>query len=215
MLRTWRWALVWSTSFALLGCPLMKKPGENADGGPAASASALVEAGPPAAAGPTNDSEVTHYPDQAAGNNETLTTRMTATARTEASSTGGKVVTTLKPGTATQKMADHEGFELVTFPDPSNAGQTLEGWVNHLDFGAAAPAPTHVDGGSAPPSPTPACKPQPLDVKKNANGSCNAGYASCGAMCRMSCKADADCCLSTAHCTGGYCLGPGASPCGH
>jgi len=77
----------------------------------------------------------------------------------------------------------------------------------HVDGGTT---PVSTDGGSAP-----ACKPQPLDLKKNANGTCNAGYAVCGAMCRMSCKADADCCLATAHCTGGYCLGPGATPCGH
>ena len=193
----------------LLGCPF-KKPGDNVDAGPAASASAIVEAGPPAPAGPTNDSEVTHYPDQTPANNETLTTRMNSTARTEASSTGGKVVGTIKAGTATTKLADHEGFDLVTYPDPNNAGQTLEGWVNHVDFGASGPGPAPTHSGGAP---TP-CKPQPLDEKKNANGSCNAGYAACGAMCRMACKADADCCLSTAHCTGGYCLGPGAAPCG-
>jgi hypothetical protein len=56
---------------------------------------------------------------------------------------------------------------------------------------------------------------RPLDEKKNANGTCNAGYASCGAMCRLTCKADGDCGLATAHCTGGFCLGPGAQPCAH
>lgn len=222
MLRTWHWAIVASLSVALLGCPnLLKKKGEDAgeDAGPAASASA--EAAAPNAAG-SNDSEVTHYPGQNAGNNETLTTRMMVAARTEASTTGGKLVAELRAGTQTQKLADHEGFDLVVFPDPKDATNKLEGWVHATAFGAIAPVHV-VDGGTTPPAPAatdggsgpPACKPQPLDIKKNANGSCNAGYASCGAMCRLSCKADADCCLSTAHCQGGYCLGPGASPCAH
>jgi hypothetical protein len=219
MLRTWQWAIVSSLSVALLGCPgLLKKKGEDAgeDAGPAASASA--EAAAPVAVA-SNDSDVTHYPDQAAANNETLTTRMMAAARTEASATGGKLVAELKAGTQATKLADHEGFDLVVFPDPKDATNKLEGWVHGAAFGWAPP-PHVTDGGTTPPATTeggapPACKPQPLDIKKNANGTCNAGYASCGAMCRMSCKADADCCLSTAHCQGGYCLGPGASPCGH
>lgn len=206
---------MWSASFVLLGCPL-KKPGEATDAAPEASASAIVEAAAPTA---SNDGDVTHYPDQTAGNNETLTTRVMAAARTEASTTGGKLVAELRVGTQTTKLADHEGFDLVTFTDPKD-GSLKEGWVHATSFGAV-PTPVHVvDGGTTPPATTdggatPTCKPQPLDIKKNANGTCSAGYAACGAMCRMSCKADADCCLATAHCQGGFCLGPGASPCGH
>lgn len=213
----WRWGLVLSASFVLLGCPL-KKPSETEDAGAAPSASAAVEAAAPVAA---NDANVTHYPDQTPGANEALTVHTTASARTEASATGGTVVAQLHPGTEANKLAEHNGFELVVFNDPSNASQKLEGWVIHTAF-AYVPV-THVDGGvvTTDGGSTPVvvdaggCKPQPLDIKKNTNGTCNAGYAACGAMCRMSCKADADCCLSTAHCTGGFCLGPGAAPCGH
>jgi len=217
MVRTLKGATLASLCVLLLGCPsLLKKQGEDAggsDAGPAASTPVEAAAAPVAA---SNDGDVTHYPDQAPGNNETLTTRMMAAARTEASNTGGKLVTELKAGMQAQKLADHEGFDLVTFTDPTNPSNKLEGWVHATAFGAV---PVHVDGGTTPVSTdggsAPACKPQPLDLKKNANGTCNAGYAVCGAMCRMSCKADADCCLATAHCTGGYCLGPGATPCGH
>jgi len=217
MVRTLKCATLASLCVVLLGCPsLLKKQGEDAGGADAApSASAPVEAAAPTAA--SNDADVTHYPDQNPGNNETLTVRVMVAARTEASTTGGKLVTELKPGIQTSKLADHEGFDLVTFTDPSNPSNKLEGWVHATAFGAVAPV--HVDGGATPTTTdggsAPACKPQPLDLKKNANGSCNAGYSACGAMCRMTCKADADCCLATAHCTGGFCLGPGATPCGH
>lgn len=208
MLRKWLWVVVPSTSVLLLGCPsLLKKKGQDAgaDGAAEASASASADAGPVAVA--SNDSDVTHYPDQTPASNETLTAHVMTPARTEATN-AGKVVAELHPGTECQKLADHEGFDLVVFPDPKDATQKLEGWVYHTAFGWVPP-PVHVaDGG------TPACTPKPLDLKKNANGSCNPGYGACGAMCRATCKADADCCLATAHCQGGFCLGPGAQACG-
>lgn len=191
---------------------MLKKKGEDAGndaGGPAASASA-AEAGP-AAITPSNDSEVTHYPDQAAANDEALTTHVTAAARTEASMTGGKLVAELHPGTQAQKLADHEGFDLVTFPDPKDATQKLEGWVHASAFGYAPPGPTHAaDGGGAPPA---ACTPKPLDLPQR-NGACSAGYGKCSAGCRLECKTAADCCATGASCQGGMCLGPGKKPCG-
>ncbi len=213
MLGTWRWALVWSASFVLLGCPL-KKPGEAQDGGPEAAASAVEAAAPLAA----NEANVTHYPDQTPGANEALTVHMTTNARTEASATGGTVVAPLHPGTETNKLAEHNGFELVLFNDPSNASQKLEGWVIHTAF-SYVPV-THVDGGAVATDggSTPvavdagACK--PLDLKKS-NNTCPAGYASCGAACRLQCSKDADCCIAGATCSSGTCLGKGASPCGH
>ncbi len=206
---------MWSASFVLLGCPL-KKPGESTDAAPEASASAAVEAAAPMAA---NDSDVTHYPDQAPGSNETLTTRVMVAARTEASTTGGKLVAELKPGTQTQKLADHEGFDLVVFPDPKDASNKLEGWVHATAFGGVTPVHV-VDGGAVATDggPTPVavdagtCK--PLDLKKSGNA-CPAGYTTCGAACRLQCSKDADCCISGAVCSGGTCLGKGASPCAH
>lgn len=206
MLRTWQWAIVSSMSVALLGCPgMLKKKGEDAggDAGPAASASAPAEAAAPVAVA-SNDSDVTHYPDQTAANNETITTRMNAPARTEASYTGGKLVAEVRAGTPATKLADHEGFDLVVFPDPKDATQKLEGWVHASAFGAVAPVPVHVvDGGGAPPA---ACKPQPLNIHQN-NGNCPASYAKCAAGCRLTCKADADCCSPGVTCQSGLCGG--------
>ena len=118
-----------------------------------------------------------------------------------------------KPGTAAVRIADHEGYDLVVFADPSDATKQLEGWVAQGDFGAVAHnvvvvVPT--DGGTPPKQRT-----TPLDIKKPASGTCPGGYGSCGAMCRATCKVDADCELSTAHCSAGFCLGPGAVPCAH
>ena len=217
MLRTLQWATLLSLCVVLLGCPsLLKKQGEDAgaDGGPAASAS--VEAAAPNAVA-SNDADVTHYPDQNPGNNETLTTRMMVAARTEASTTGGKLVTELKAGTQTQKLADHEGFDLVVFPDPKDATSKLEGWVHGTAFGAFVPV--HVDGGTTPPAATdggsaPACKPPALDVHQ-VNGACGAGYAKCGAMCRFACKTDTDCCTAGVTCQGGVCVGAGHAACAH
>lgn len=75
--------------------------------------------------------------------------------------------------------------------------------------GADAGAEPHVDAG-APSKPG-----KPLDIKPGPDGTCATGYAKCAAICRMTCKADTDCALATAHCQGGFCLGPGAQPCGH
>jgi hypothetical protein len=201
MLRPWQLAIVSSLAVVLLGCPsLLKKKGEDAgaDAGPAASASATaLEAGPVAVA--SNDSDVTHYPDQTAANNEALTARMTIAARTEANNVG-KLVAELRPGTECQKLADHEGYDLVVFPDPKDATQKLEGWVYHTAFVASAPAPTPAKSGE------PACKPQPLNIHQT-NNNCPAGYAKCGAGCRLACKTDAECCSPGVTCQAGLCGG--------
>lgn len=214
MVRTVRWlgvSAVVGMAVLLMGCPKKPAPSDAGADGAAASASAAVEAAAPAAAPVgANDAEVTKYPDQNADNQDAVTSRMIANARTEASNVGGKLVATLRPGTAATRIADHEGFDLVVFADPSDATKQLEGWVAQNAFGAVPhgnTVVTVVDGGP------PKQRTTPLDIKKSANGTCPGGYASCGAMCRATCKVDADCELSTAHCSAGYCLGPGASPC--
>jgi hypothetical protein len=85
----------------------------------------------------------------------------------------------------------------------------------------APPGPGPLPTGPSPvptvapvPSVVPTARPsRPLDVKQQ-GGACPGGYAKCGAMCRAQCGKDADCGLASAHCQAGFCLGPGASPCG-
>ncbi|MGA2450369.1 MAG: hypothetical protein ABTD50_16980 [Polyangiaceae bacterium] len=69
---------------------------------------------------------------------------------------------------------------------------------------ADAGKPTLMDAGP----------PKLLDVKQAPPGKCPAGYGLCGAMCRLRCAKDGDCGLGTAHCQGGFCLGPSARACG-
>jgi len=234
MVGTWRWLGVSSMALVLLGCP-PKKAAE--DGGADASAAATPEAAPaPLAA---NEADVTKYPGQGTDSSQ-VTTKTLAHVRTEASTTGGTLVASLKAGTDVTVISDHSGFDLIVFPDPNDGSRKLMGWTSHTVFGANF-VPIHVDGGAlvvtdagtivvvtdggavvvpdagttptvADAGPAPAKK---LDVKKNADGSCPGGYKTCGAMCRLGCTADADCGLSTAKCTGGFCLGPGAVPCAH
>ncbi len=202
----------------LLGCP--KKPGAT-DGGPAAdaapTASAAVEAAAPSATVGANDADVTKYPDQNADNLEALTTRYTASARTETGATGGKLVASLKAGTEVQRIADHEGYDLVLFNDPADATRKLEGWVAQGAFGSA-PVVHHVgDGGAAPPSPT---TPPPsgngyVCIKQNPPGKCAPGFSVFAAVCRVPCTSESQCKGPAPKCNGGFCYnsnGCGDSP---
>jgi hypothetical protein len=93
----------------------------------------------------------------------------------------------------------------------SNGGQP----GNPVKFCRIAARTGGADGG-APPTPPVVKDAGPaklLDVKKNKDGSCPTGYGACGAACRLSCKGDSECGVASAHCTGGFCLGPGAAPC--
>ena len=169
-----------------------------------------------------NASEMTRYPDEKPVDHAPLTAEQSASLRTQAGS-GGDLVVVLKKGTEVQKLAEHESFYLVLADDPKDPSHKLMGWVSDTAFEAgpprrAEPEPRS-DGGGAPhvaadagtkPAPGPA---KPLDVHKTPNGGCPSGYAACAAVCRLTCKTDAECGVATAHCTGGFCIGPGAAPC--
>ena len=155
MIRTWRWFAVSSCALILLGCP-PKKSGDDAGAdGASASASAVPEAAPPAAVA-ANDSDVTKYPDQNPDNQTPLTARMTVTTRSEASTTGGKVVGPIKAGTEADEIADHDGFDLVLYADPNDTTRKIEGWAPHTAFvaekGVTPPVPVG-DGGVKPTPP--------------------------------------------------------------
>jgi hypothetical protein len=184
------------------------------------SAAVTPEAAPPGEA--VNASEMTRYPDEKPIDHAPLTVaEQSANLRTQAG-TGGDLVVVLKKGTEVQKLAEHERFYLVLADDPKESSHKLMGWVSESAFesGPSRRAEPEVRGdGGAPhvaadagtkPEPGPA---KPLDVHKTPNGGCPPGYAACAALCRLTCKSDGDCGVATAHCTGGFCLGPGAAPC--
>jgi hypothetical protein len=228
MMRAWG-CFALAAASGLLACSLLKKPGGGVDGGEDAAgvASAVTpEAGPGEA---INASEMTRYPDEKPVDHAPLTAEQGGSLRTQAGS-GGDLVIVLKRGTEVEKLAEHAGFYLVLADDPKDPTRKLMGWAAESVFGSAPlrrnepeprgdggappPPPPHVvvaDAGTKPPSPPPGPV-KPLDVHKT-NGVCPAGYASCAAVCRLTCKVESDCGISTAHCTGGFCVGPGAVPC--
>lgn len=173
-----------------------------------------------------------------------VTRLVASNARTQAGATLGTVVAALPPGTSVDKIAVRRGWFLVVFIDPKDpgAGRRELGWLDPVDFVAptgklpalhcemprvavlqggrwtcALPAPAvtpTVPTVTPVPEAGPAPKPsRPLDVKQQ-GGACPGGYGKCAALCRLQCGKDADCGLATAHCQAGFCLGPGAQPCG-
>jgi hypothetical protein len=196
----------------LLGCPKKPGAGDAGAGDATPSASAAVEAAAPAATVGSNDADVTKYPDQNADNMEALTTRMEAHARTESGATGGKLVASLKPGTSAQRMADHEGYDLVLFADPSDATKMLEGWVIQSAFGAV---PT-VHNNVTPPTPTPPpASTGYVCIKQNPPGKCAPGFSVFAAVCRVPCTSETQCKGPGNKCNGGFCynsMGCGDAP---
>ena len=234
MQRAWGCVGVAAMASSLMACSLLKKP-EAVDAGEGAVGEASAIAVPPAAsAEAVNASEMTRYPDEKPVDHAPITAEAGGSLRTQAGP-GGDSVIPLKRGTEVEKLAEHGDYYLVLAEDPKDSTRKLMGWVADSAFGAGASpgtlppphraeperkgdagvTPPHpvVDAGAKPPVPTPpSAPPRPLDVHKT-NGVCPAGYAPCSAVCRLTCKAAADCGTSTAQCTGGFCLGPGAAVC--
>jgi hypothetical protein len=222
MVRAWGWFALAAMGSGVMACSLLKKPAA-VDGGEDAGAVGSASVPEASASGEAvNASEMTRYPDEKPVDHAPLTVESVANLRTQAGS-GGDLVVVLKKGTEVEKLAEHEGYYLVLADDPKDPTRKLMGWVSESAFGAAAPhgrgepeppPPPHVavvDAGTKPPSPPPGPV-KPLDVHKT-NGACPPGYASCAAVCRLTCKAESECGIATAKCTGGFCVGPGAVPC--
>lgn len=220
MKRAWGLVALAAMTGALTACSLLKKGSADGgeDGASEASAAAATEAGPVEA---VNESEMTRYPDEKPVDHAPLTAEAGGSLRTQAGP-GGDSVIVLKRGTEVEKVAEHEGYYLVIADDPKDPARKLMGWVAESAFSGAAPHRSEPeprgDGGAAPHAVDAGTKPapgpvKPLDVHKT-NGVCPAGYAACAAVCRMTCKSEGECGgIATAHCSGGFCMGPGAAPC--
>jgi hypothetical protein len=201
----WVVAVIWAST--LSACSLLHK------GGPAA------DAGQDAETAPVPDEDVSAPPALVDAG---VSGRPYGLGRPHASSgcAGNLVPVVLTPGTPAECV-----LECVSDPScPEGMACSARGslWENGKEgkkvsfcaigprgngkADAGAPAVRTVDAGAAPPA-------KRLDVRKSAAGACPAGYAVCGAACRLTCKSTAECGLATAHCTGGFCEGPGALPC--
>jgi hypothetical protein len=227
MMHYWGSFAVMGMACALVACPL-KLPGMSADAGQDAAPEAAApaegttpDAAPAEAAEAINASEMTRYPDEKPVDHAPLTADGGGNMRTQAGG-GGDLVMILKHGTEVEKVAEHGSYYLVVADDAKDSSKKLMGWIAESAFnGSAHPAvvattdggthttpPVEVDAGA---KPGPA---RPLDIHKNANGSCATGYASCAALCRATCKVPGDCGpVANVKCVSNFCLGPGAQPC--
>ena len=184
------------------------------DAGPATAPTPRTARPVQAEAGPlaVNDFEIQRYPDERPINHVLGTTQVfESDARTQAGATLGAVVAKLSPGTPVDEIAERPGWMLVIFIDPKDNAQSRRemGWLAERDLVVAVAR--RLDAGPAPTA-TPPRVTRPLDVKQE-HGTCPGGYGPCGAMCRLECRADSDCAMSSARCSAGYCLAPGALPC--
>ena len=234
MKRAWGSFAVVALASGVVACSMLKKlgPADAGEDSGLSEASAAVPAASAATPEAVNASEMTRYPDEKPVDHAPITTEAGGAMRSQAG-TGGDLVIVLKRGTEVEKLAEHDVYYLVLADDPKDPTRKLMGWIAESAFSGGAPHQNEperrADGGAAPPvptapphvavvdagtkpAPTPTAPSKPLDVKK-INNTCPPGYATCGAMCRLSCKTDAECGLSTAHCSAGFCLGPGAVPC--
>ncbi len=207
-----RWAAVAVAVSSLPACSMLKKgeAGDAGEGGASEASVAVVEAAPPLA---SNEADVTRYPDEKLTTGSTLTTEGTAELRTEVG-TGGKLVVVLKKGTEVDKIAEHASHYLVVAEDPKDAGRKLLGWAADSAFSAAAGGfhgaapsehnehPTKGDAGAAPPAaPTLGA----FSCVKQEAGKCPAGFKVNGVVCRLACKAPADCKGPEPKCNDGLC----------
>jgi hypothetical protein len=202
MIRAWPVALM-----AILGCGLQR--GSIPDAGPTATAktaeSTLAEADaarvPVVPVPPLLSAEPVHK-------------------KVASRCAGGEVSILLQPGEETCVIecksaascpagwaCDGEGsISNAGRPGPSGRFCRIASRPKVGDAGALPPAPA-APKDAGPPAPV-----KKLDVKL-VGGQCPAWYRACGAGCRLTCTKDTDCEFATAHCQGGYCLGPGAMPC--
>jgi len=140
-----------SCAVFLLGCPLLKKKGDDAEAGAEAGAVAADEAGaapeadaapPPApedAAAPApiavnakNAADVARFPGETAVGDDDMKLARAATVRT-APKTGASVAT-LQPNQDPHKIAEYQDSVLVQFPDPKDKSTNLMGWIGKESF---------------------------------------------------------------------------------
>jgi hypothetical protein len=97
-----------------------------ASAAPTATASAVATATASAAQGPSNAADVTHFPDEKKIDEKATLEWSSSKIRKKPQ---GDVLVSLPKGTSVTKVAERQGFFLLTFADPKDASKQLEGWV--------------------------------------------------------------------------------------
>jgi len=96
---------------------------------------------------PSNASDVTRFPDEKKMNEATKLEWSSSKVRKKPQ---GDQVAALAKGTAVTKIAEHQGFYLITFADPKDGAKQLEGWVYKDAFTPEVSMETTPVGGKCP-----------------------------------------------------------------
>lgn len=122
---------------AVVGCSLLKKKEEDA-GAPEEPKTAVVEAGPADAGGPTlaakNAADIVRFPSGEVAMSD-LAAKTTAIVIAKTGCKSGNAVGTLPKGTDVAEVAAYDDCYLVTFLDPKAPADRVAGWITKDAFG--------------------------------------------------------------------------------
>ena len=97
--------------------------------------------------GPTNAADVTRFPDEKKLDEKATLEWSSSKVRKKPQ---GDQVAALPKGTSVTKIAEHQGFFLITFADPKDSTKQLEGWVYKDAFTAEVAMEATPKGGKCP-----------------------------------------------------------------
>lgn len=150
------------------------------------TASAAPSASAPKAPTVANESDVARFPDEKKLDEEAVLQWSSSKVRKKPQ---GDPVVSLAKGTSVTKIAERQGFFLITFADPKDASKRLEGWVYKDAFNAEVPLES-----------------EPLAGNKCPAGAVFREDAATGKHCNRACASDAQC--GTWVCYHGACISP-------
>ncbi len=124
-------------------------PTTTASAAPTTTATATTVATATASAnqGSSNAADVTHFPDEKKIDEKATLEWSSSKVRKKPQ---GDVVVSLPKGTSVTKVAERQGFFLITFADPKDSSKQLEGWVYKDAFTAEVAMESTPVGGKCP-----------------------------------------------------------------
>jgi hypothetical protein len=135
-LSQWASGLVTSLALVTMSVALTGCPKKDAGATDAASSAAPEAAAPAPSAAPegANESDVKRYPEETKVDHVPATIAWyVVNVRSEASS-GSSLISVLKKGTDTMKLASKDNFYLISFTEPSAPGRKLIGWIDQKAY---------------------------------------------------------------------------------
>jgi Cys-rich repeat protein len=141
-----------STATSASAAPIASAPATTASAASTASAIATSTAttaasSAPVNAAPSNAADVTRFPDEKKLSEKATLEWSSSKVRKKPQ---GDQVAALAKGTSVTKIAEHQGFFLITFADPKDATKQLEGWVYKDAFTPEVAMESSPVGGKCP-----------------------------------------------------------------